>query len=81
MYKIIVLLVVVHIFADFTLQPNSLANRKNKPIFLLLHAAIHAVLSYIVLQIWSCWQVPIMVLFLHGFIDFIKQRLEKNKII
>ena len=81
MYEIIVLLVVAHVVADFALQPHCLVNLKKKFIFLLLHAAIHAVLSYLVLQVWSCWQIPIMVLFLHGFIDFIKQRLEQNAII
>lgn len=78
MEKMIILLVCAHIFADFTFQGNSLAGNKHKPVFLLLHAFIHAILTYLILQKWGYWQAPLFVLIMHGVIDFIKERLGKN---
>ena len=43
----------------------------------MLHAVIHAALTYIVLQVWICWQAPLFVLLVHATIDFIKQRCKR----
>ena len=75
MEKIVALLIAAHAIGDFALQPDWLAARKRQFGWLLLHAAIHALLAYAVLQAWTCWQVPVAVLVAHGIIDWIKSRL------
>lgn len=78
MEKIVSVLIAAHAIADFSLQTDKLALRKNKLGFLLIHAGIHAVLTYIILQEWQCWQAPVFVLVVHGLIDFVKQRWNKD---
>jgi len=73
MEKIAAVLIAAHLIADFVLQTGSMVNQKDRMGFLLVHAASHAVLSYVVLQAWTCWQAPVFVLFFHGFIDFAKK--------
>jgi len=76
--KIASVLIAAHAIADFSLQTDKLAHRKNKLGFLLLHAGIHAALTYIILQEWQCWQAPFFVLVAHSLIDFVKQRWCKD---
>ena len=77
MEKIAAVLIATHVVADLILQTDDLVQHKNKLGFLLLHAAIHAVCTYIVLQAWTCWQAPLFVLIVHSLIDFVKQRFKK----
>ena len=78
MDKLAAILIAVHSIADFYLQTGGLVQKKSKPGFLILHAAIHAVLVYVVLQAWSCWQAPLFVLLVHALIDFSKQKKGKD---
>lgn len=78
MEKIAAVLIAVHVLADLILQTDDLVQRKNKLGFLVLHAAIHSVCSYFVLQAWTCWQVPFFVLIAHSLIDFVKQQFKKD---
>ncbi len=78
MAKIVALLIAAHGIADFALQPDWLAARKRRPAYLLLHTGLHALVVYLVLQIWTCWQAPLFVFVVHGLIDAIKQRLPDN---
>ena len=78
MEKLGAVLIAAHAIADLFLQTDGLAQRKRMPGFLMLHGAIHAVCSYIVLQAWTCWQAPLFVLLVHSLIDFIKQRFKKD---
>jgi hypothetical protein len=75
MEKIAALLIAAHAFGDFALQPDWLAARKRQLGYLLLHLSLHAVVVYLILQLWTCWQAPLFVFVLHGLIDSIKQRL------
>jgi hypothetical protein len=78
MQKIAVVLIAAHAIADFFLQTDTLAQRKNRPGYLTVHALIHAALSYIALQAWLCWQAPVFVFGSHLFIDFVKQGYKKD---
>jgi len=71
--KYIAILFAAHFIADFLLQPDSLVNKKSNPFYLIIHAAIHALVSYILLQNWTGWQVPLLVFVFHIVIDYIKQ--------
>jgi len=76
MEKVFVVLLAAHLLADFLLQPGWLIARKHRNSFLLLHALIQAALSYLFLQAWSCWQLPLYIFLFHALIDFGKRNLK-----
>lgn len=67
-----------HCYGDFLLQTDHIARAKRKTACLLLHAAIHAALVYLVLQQWTWWALPLSVFLVHGLIDFVKCRSGKG---
>ncbi len=73
MDKYLAVLIASHFIADFLLQPDGLVNRKSNSFYLIIHAVIHALVSYILLQNWTGWQIPLLVFVFHVVIDFIKQ--------
>ncbi len=73
MEKYIAVLFAAHFIADFLLQPDSLVNKKSNSFYLIIHAAIHALVSYLLLQNWTEWLVPLLVFIFHLVIDYIKQ--------
>lgn len=74
MLSVFVILLSAHIFGDFLLQTDATAKNKGKPRVLLMHSLLHGALVYGLLQQWSAWQVPVVVVVLHGLIDFVKSR-------
>jgi len=76
--KIALVLIAAHAVVDFMLQPNWLIRRKIRFPFLVLHSAVHAILTYIILQSWGCWQPPLFIFLMHGLIDSIKRRQGKE---
>lgn len=74
MLSVFVILLSAHIFGDFLLQTDATAKNKSKPWVLLIHSLLHGALVYGLLQQWSAWQVPVVVVVLHGLIDFVKSR-------
>jgi len=74
MEKIAVILIASHVLGDFVFQPDGMARNKRKPLTMLLHAAIHGLLAWLLLQSFECWQVPLFVMLAHGAIDLFKQR-------
>lgn len=71
--KYIAVLFAAHLIADFLLQPDSLVDKKSNPFYLIIHAAIHALISYILLQNWTEWLIPLLVFVFHLVIDYIKE--------
>ncbi|RLG37678.1 MAG: hypothetical protein DRO01_06970 [Thermoproteota archaeon] len=70
------LLVAAHCIADFLLQPDPLIERKREKRFLLLHGIIHAAVSWLAVQAWGIWQLPVYVFVVHTAIDTVKQRYD-----
>ena len=73
MDKYIAVLISSHFIADFLLQPGNLVQLKKRPVYLFIHGAVHALTTYLVLQNWLVWQVPLVVFFVHILIDYMKQ--------
>jgi hypothetical protein len=69
-------LVLVHLIADFILQPYPLVRLKHRPLGLGIHAAIHAGLTALVLGplIDRWWVVTLLVGVLHYVVDLAKIR-------
>ena len=64
MIKIVLLLVAAHAIVDFALQPDWLVRRKGHFPFLVLHSAVHSLLTYVILQNWGCWRAPLFIFLL-----------------
>ncbi|ACF44218.1 DUF3307 domain-containing protein [Pelodictyon phaeoclathratiforme] len=77
MEKIAAILIAAHFIGDYFLQPDKMVRNKRLPLMLILHGAIHAGTTWLLLQLWHNWQAPLAVFLLHTIIDLIKQRLGK----
>lgn len=77
-------LLLAHILADFPLQPSSLVRAKqsaNHVISLLaltIHSLIHALLTYVLIALWSNWLIPLVIFTSHFVVDFLKIKITKD---
>jgi len=76
MTEALIILLAAHCYGDFLAQSRWMAEGKRAggtasagP--LLAHALVHGLLAYLLLQEWSLWQVPLLVLLVHGLIDVV----------
>jgi hypothetical protein len=56
-------------------------NKRGKSPFLYIHAAVAGVLTYLFLQDWSGWQIPVIISITHFFIDLWKLHQPKNSLV
>lgn len=81
---ILLQLFIAHILTDFVLQPTSWIHHKRqykiKSVYLLLHATIAGILTYIFLQEWDAWMVPLGIAVTHFFIDLWKLNSNKDNL-
>ncbi len=78
MESICIILLCAHGIGDFALQPDRMARNKRRFAVLLLHAAIHAGIAYLLLQQWRLWELPLFLLGLHFLIDWIKLHFARS---
>ncbi len=73
---ILLQLLLAHILTDFMLQPNHWIAHKRKhkgrSYFLVLHALLAGVLTYVFLMHWEWWYIAIFISVTHYIIDFWK---------
>ncbi len=69
-------LLLAHILTDFVLQTQGLVlqkrERKLRSWFLYVHALLAGVLTYLIVQDWNMWAIPIIISVTHFFIDLWK---------
>ncbi len=66
-------LLCAHVLGDFLLQPDWMAGEKKRRMgILLLHAGLHGVLAYLLLQQWGWWRLALGIALIHALIDFTK---------
>lgn len=79
--SILIAMIIAHVLADFSLQSNCIAKRKSKnnlPAH-FIHAAIQALLIYLVTMQWSSWYITLPYIFItHFIIDYFKNRYVTN---
>lgn len=75
MKEIFLVLVSAHFIADFLLQPDWLQQKKCRLWANLLHAAIVAGLTGLLLQQWTAWFPAALIFVSHATIDAVKQRV------
>ncbi|MDZ7776289.1 MAG: DUF3307 domain-containing protein [Bacteroidales bacterium] len=70
---ILLRLIIAHLLADFVVQTDGLAKRKNSNGLLsgsfYIHLLTVGLLSYLLLAQWSNWYAPLVLLIVHGLID------------
>jgi len=79
---ILLQLLLAHILTDFVLQPTKLVKQKreNKASswFLYFHSFLAGFLTYLFLQQWHLWYIPIVISVSHFFIDLWKLQHKKD---
>jgi hypothetical protein len=69
-------LLLAHIITDFALQSEELITQKQqkkaRAPFLYVHASIAGILTYLIVQDWNMWLIPIIISVSHFFIDLWK---------
>jgi hypothetical protein len=69
-------LLIAHLITDFLLQTPTLISQKQqkkaKSPFLYLHALLAGLLTYLIVQDWTMWLVPLIISVTHFFIDLWK---------
>lgn len=78
MESLFIVLVCAHCIGDFALQTDGIARHKRKAGILLLHAVIHGGVTYVLLQQWRLWELPVMLVGIHYVIDAIKIRTGRS---
>lgn len=77
-------LLLAHILTDFVLQPSSWIRQKRqhktKSRHLYVHALLAGLLTYVFLQDWSGWIVPVFISITHFFIDLWKLNSHKDNL-
>ncbi len=77
-------LLLAHVLTDFVFQTKSLVKQKQKlkarAPFLYVHAALAGILTYVILQDWTGFIVPIGIAVTHFFIDLWKLNQPKDNL-
>jgi hypothetical protein len=76
--KTTLLILASYVIAEFFFWPDWFVKRQAKFVYIVLHGLIHAMTSYVILQAWTCWQLPLGVLLAHCIINGIKQTTKQD---
>ncbi len=71
---IFICLAAAHILGDFLLQTSYQAAQKHRISVLARHAGVQALLSYVLLGVWSLFWLPLIIFITHGLIDLVKAK-------
>ena len=77
---ILLKLLAAHVIGDFFLQTDNICEGKSakgakRLGYLAIHSGINALLAYLLVGLWDCWQIPVIVFFTHYLIDYIKSAI------
>jgi disulfide bond formation protein DsbB len=70
-------LLIAHVLADFFFQTNTIAQKKKDGLrsrHFYIHILTVGILTYIILAQWGNWWVPLAMMAMHGFIDWLKAK-------
>ena len=77
---ILIKLIAAHVIGDFFLQTDKICEGKyargtKRLGYLAIHSGINALLAYVLVGLWDCWQIPVIVFVTHYLIDYIKSAI------
>lgn len=78
-------LLAAHVIGDFFLQTDSICEGKyakgtKRLGYLAIHSGINALLAYLLVGLWNCWQIPVIVFFSHYLIDYVKSSIGSSSL-
>jgi len=78
-------LLAAHVIGDFFLQTDKICEGKyikgaKRLGYLATHSGINALLAYLFVGLWECWQIPVVVFFTHFLIDYIKSAISRSSL-
>ncbi|MCD4708370.1 MAG: hypothetical protein K8S62_11620 [Candidatus Sabulitectum sp.] len=71
MLKLFIVLIAGYAIADFLVCTHRIQAITEKYQFSIVSSAIHAIITYAVLQVWLCWQIPLLIFLIHFLIDLL----------
>lgn len=82
---ILLKLLAAHVIGDFFLQTDNICEGKNargakRLGYLTIHSVINALLAYLLMGLWDCWQIPVTVFFTHYLIDYVKSSIGSSSL-
>ena len=77
--QLLICLVTSHFVGDFIFQSDKDASNKLRPLILLKHSFIVAILSYAFCGVWAQWRIPLVIFCTHPVIDWIKEKTVKRE--
>lgn len=77
--QLLICLVASHFVGDFIFQSDKDASNKLRPLILLKHSFIVAILSYMLCGVWTQWRIPLVIFCTHPVIDWIKKKAVKRE--
>ena len=77
--QLLICLVASHFVGDFIFQSDKDASNKLRPLILLKHSFIVAILSYVLCGVWTQWRIPLVIFCTHSVIDWIKEKAVKRE--
>lgn len=77
--QLLICLVASHFVGDFIFQSDKDASNKLRPLILLKHSFIVAILSYVLCGVWTQWRIPLVIFCTHLVIDWIKEKAVKRE--
>ncbi len=76
--QLLACLVAAHVLGDFVFQSRRDVREKHRPVVLVKHTLVIAVLSYLLVGWWRVWQIPALILVTHACIDLVKSKMGKG---
>ena len=67
-------LLAAHVISDFLLQTERTVEAKKRIRVLVGHCVVVALLSYLLVGLWTVWQIPLAVFVTHLLMDYAKRR-------
>ena len=77
--QLLICLVASHFVGDFIFQSDKDASNKLRPLILLKHSFIVAILSYVLCGVWTQWRIPLVIFCTHLVIDWTKEKVLKRE--
>lgn len=79
--QILLPLLAAHFLGDFIFQTDKDVQNKKKYLVFAKHIFVVAILSYLLVGIWNCYEIPLVILISHLIIDLIKKSSRNDTLV
>jgi len=75
--QLVICLATAHFLGDFILQTDQDVARKSRPLTFARHVFLVGLASYVFAGAWKTWQIPVVIVATHAFLDWAKETLSR----